>query len=195
MSSLFYFQTKPRIANDDEKKQDVIRNIDSLLQKDRVDANLLGMESLLHLTTCGSSSKTIALFPADVVLHGNKSDVIKDTVFSLIRRNSNNDRGRDKTENIVEDGFNQRICICALSVFANSLELLSKSDFVSKLSDTDDDWVGDDNGILSSLVVRLKDSEYSLQEAYFAAKCLKTMLEASIDLRSWAIERKVFKAV
>lgn len=187
-------QNKPCVAKDEQKKQDVIRNIDSLLQKDRVDANLLGMESLLYLTTCGSSSKTMALFTADVVLNGCKSDVIKDTVFSLVRRNSNNDRAKDQTENVVEDDFNQRLRICALSVFANSLELLSKPDLVSKLSDADEDWVGD-NGVLSSLVIRLKDSESSLQEAYFAAKCLKTVLEASIDLRSWAIERKVFKAV
>jgi len=187
------FQIKIRIADDDEKKQDVIRNIDSLLKKDRVDANLLGMESLLYLTTCGSSSKTMALFTADVVLSGCKSDIIKDTVFSMIR-NSNNDRGKDQTENVVEEGFNQRMRICALSLFANSLEILSKPDLVSKLSDVDDDWVGDD-GILSSLVDRLKDSESSVQEAYFAAKCLKTVLEASIDLRSWAIEREVFKVV
>lgn len=167
-----------------------IGKIDTLLKKDRVDANLLGMESLLNLTTSGSSSKKMALFTAGIILNGgNSNDVIKDMVFSLIRHSSTNND--DDANNIVEDGYKQRMRICALSLFANSLEVLSISDLESKLSD---DWVGDD-GILPSLVDILKDSEASLQEAYFAAKCLKMLFEASLDLRSWAMEQEVFKIV
>jgi len=187
-----------------------IETIESLLRKDRVDAKLLGMESLLHLTTSGSSSKNMTLFTANVILNGWKNDIIKDTVFSLITKSNDNDE--DESNNIIEDGFNQRMRIYALSLLANSLEGLAKSlegisnnrqgdgdgetgDLQSKLSN--DEWV-EDGGILWSLVEILKISESSLQnlqEAYFAAKCLKTALEASGDLISWAIERKVVKVV
>lgn len=198
-------QTKTRIAHEENKHDDdvtvarTIEKVDSLLRKDRVDANLLGLESLLHLTNSGSSSKTMALFTAGVILNGWKNDVIKNTVFSLIK-NSNDDE--DEAKNIVEDGFNQRMRIFALSLLANSLEVSSNNrqcdgggeinDLESKLSN--DEWV-EDGGILWSLVEKLKNSESCLQEAYFAAKCLKTALEASADLRSWATEREVSNVV
>merc|ERR1712150_223821 len=70
----------------------------------------------------------------------------------------------------------------------NALEIISKSDLESK--STDDEWVGDD-GVLSSLLCILKDSKSNVQEAYHAAQCLRTLINGSASLRSWAIERSV----
>lgn len=198
-------QTKKLIVHEENKEDNdvtvagTIEKVESLLRKDRVDAKLLGMESLLHLTTSGSSSKNMALFTANVILNGWKNDVIKDTVFSLITKSNDEE---NESENVVENGFNQRMRICALSLLANSLGAISDNkqgggdgrtaDLKSKLSS--DEWV-EDGGILLSLVEILKISESSLQEAYFAAKCLQTALEASIDLMSWATEQEIFKVV
>jgi len=198
-------QTKNLIMHEENKEDNdvtvagTIEKVESLLRKDRVDAKLLGMESLLHLTTSGSSSKNMALFTANVILNGWKNDVIKDTVFSLITKSNDEE---NESENVVENGFNQRMRICALSLLANSLEAISDNkqgggdggtaDLELKLSN--DEWV-EDGGILWSLVEILKISESNLQEAYFAAKCLKTALEASTDLISWATEREIFKVV
>jgi len=198
-------QAKNLIAREKNKKDNdvivagTIERVESLLRNDRIDANLLGMESLLHLTTCGSSSENMALFTANVILNGWKNNVIKDSVFFQITKSNNNE---DESKNMVEDGFNQRMRICSLSVLANSLEVISKNrhgdgdvgttNLELKLSN--DEWV-EDGGILWSLVEILKISKSSLQEAYFAAKCLKTALEVSADLIPWATEREVVKVV
>jgi len=198
-------QAKKLIAREENKEDNdvnvagTIERVESLLRNDRIDANLLGMESLLHLTTSGSSSKNMALFTANVILNGWKNNVIKDSVFSLITKSNIN---KDESKNMVEDGFNQRMRICSLSVLANSLEVISKNrhggggggtaELQLKLSN--DEWV-EDGGILWSLLEILKISESNLQEAYFAAKCLKTALEASADLMPWVTEREAFKVV
>jgi len=185
--------------NNDVAMAGTIETVESLLNNDRIDANLLGMESLLHLTTSGSSSKNMALFTANVILNGWKNNVIKDTVFSLI---TNSNEGEEESNNIVENGFNKKMRIYALSLLANSLEGISNNrqvggddetaDFESKL--LNNEWV-EDGGVLWSLVEILKVSESSLQEAYFAAKCLQTVLKASTELIFWATERDVVKVV
>jgi len=167
-----------------------IEKIDSLLQKDRFDANLLGIESLLNLSSCDSSSKSMTLFTAEVILNGRHSDVIKDTVFSLVRNSSNDEK--DESKNIVKSSFNRKMRVCAFSVLANSMEVLSRSDLESK--SLDDEWVGD-NGLLTTLVCKLKDSEFNLQEAYLAAKCLRTAVRGSTGLKSWAMEQDLFGIV
>jgi len=182
-------QTKEE--DDDTTAEAAIENIEDLLTKDRFDANLLGVESLLHLTSCGSSSKTMASFTADVILNG-RSDIIKDKVFSLIVNAKRNEDEDDEPKNIVENGFNRRMRICVLSLLANALEVLSKSDLESKSSD--EEWVGDD-GLLASLLRKLKDSKSNVHEAYYAAKCLRTAIKVSSGMKSWAIERDVREIV
>jgi len=186
-------KSKQKTKEDDNTTAEAaIEKVEDLLKKDRFDANLLGIESLLHLTTCGSSSKAMALFTAEVILNGRRSDIIKDTVFFLIRNANKRNVDEDEPKNIVESGFNRRMRICALSLLANALEVLPKSDLESKSSD--DEWVGDD-GLLASLVCKLKDSKCNVQEAYYAAKCLRTVITASAGLRSWAIERDICQIV
>jgi len=175
--------------DDNTAAEAAIEKVEDLLKKDRFDANLLGIESLLHLTTCGSSSKDMALFTADVILNA-RSDIVKDTVFSLIKGGRNEEE--DEPKNIVESGFNRGMRICALSLLSNALEIISTSDLESK--STDDEWVGDD-GLLSSLLCIVKDSKSNVQEAYHAAQCLRTLLNGSASLRSWTMERGVRQIV
>lgn len=182
-------KSKQQLTKEDDNTtaEAAIEKIEDLLQKDRFDANLLGIESLLHLTTRGSSSNKMTIFAAKAILNGRRNDIIKDTVFCLIRNAKRND-DEDEPKNIVESSFNRRMRICALSLLANALEVISKSDLESKSSD--EEWVGED-GLLDSLICKLTDSKSNAQEAYYASKCLRTIVKASISLRSWAIERDI----
>ncbi len=135
--------------------------IDALLKKDRIDANLLGMESLQLLTNPHSSSKAMNHFVANVILmggetrcdsgsgidnpHGGEVYDIKDIVSSLITKYTIMDEhehhnhhesetniddgctsitssGESSLNNDVEDGYYQKMRVCALSIFSNSLK-------------------------------------------------------------------------
>jgi len=168
--------------NVNETVVSTIETIDSLLRKDRVDANLLGMESLLHLTTRGTSSDVMTQFAANVVMNC-KDYVIRDKVFSLI---TNSNLATDT--NVLDKTFHGKMRNRALSLLSNSLEVISnksKSSLESKLST--EEWT-ENGGIISILVDELKNAETNPQEAYLAAKCLKIIIETSNDLRSHAIQ-------
>lgn len=138
--------------------------IDALLKKDRIDANLLGMESLQLLTNPHSSSKAMNHFVANIILmggesgcvsgssidnhHGSEFNDIKDIVSSLITKYTNMDEhqhhhqhhhhesetniddgcssttssGESSLNNDVEDGYYQKMRVCALSILSNSLK-------------------------------------------------------------------------
>jgi len=185
--------TRPlkRKRKEDETATNTVERVDSLLRKDRVDANLLGMESLVHLTTSGSSSDEMALFTANVVMTCTNY-VIKDKVFSLIK---NSDVPKDVDTNVDDVSFYGKMRNRALALLSNSLEVISnssKSSLESKVST--EEWIKN-GGIVSTLVEELKNAETSPQEAYLAAKCLKIIVETSNDLKSHVIDLEALDIV
>ena len=177
--------------------------VNALLKKDRVDANLLGMQSLLLLTSQKSTSDAMVQFISKVVITGEEFSDIKDTIISLIAKYTT-DGGICPT-NIVEEEYYQKMRVCALSILSNALRNL----FIYQRSDDDndkkdkldidhilspDDWLGD-HGLLTLLLGELKNANTNPNEAYLAARSLEVVLRKSLKMRNHATSLDVYTIV
>lgn len=160
--------------------------VDALLKKDRVDANLLGMESLELLTRLTSTSDAMVKFVTKIVLTAERFSDIKDTITSLI---ANYSIDGESVANADEDVYYQKMRVCALSVLSNSIDVMSKEnpDTLDEMLRADD-WVGD-HGLLTLLLNELKKANKSPQEAYLAGSCLKKVFEKSCRMKNHAVEK------
>ena len=156
--------------------------IDSLLKKDRIDANLLGMESLQLLTSTRSSSDAMVAYASNVVTNGCDFMNVKDTVFSLIFN-----KGTDEIEgaNDVEDKYHRKMRACALTTLSNALSVISSDESFQEFSQ-EDEWSRDDD-LLAVLLKELDKANTCPHEGHLAAKSLITMMENSTKIRTAAI--------
>jgi hypothetical protein len=202
-----------------KQKEDIftctIEMVDALLKKDRVDANLLGMQSLQLLTSRQSTSDSMVKFVSNVVVSGNANNVhhhnnnneshdIKDMITSLIAKYTIGESGHEESlHNVVEEGYYQKMRVCALSILANSLKnVFDDVDGIGSCSNaassrnsvsvrnidsvlSSDDWLGD-HGLLILLLDELKNAKTNPKEAYLAGKSLELVLRKSMMMRSHA---------
>ena len=168
-------------SNDRMKESDLfsctLEIVDSLLKKDRVDANLLGMESLQLLTNTRSSSDAMVSFASSVVLQGGDFMDVRNCIMSLIVDD-------EPAENEMEDRYHHKMRVCALNVLSNALDALSKED---KNMFEGDEWAGED-GLVATLIKEMKNSGARPHEAYLAAKSLLKAFEHSTRMRAVAVE-------
>ena len=167
--------------------------VDALLKKDRVDANLLGMESLQLLTSHKSASDSMVKFVSNIVITGERFGDIKGTISSLITKYTIDG---DTPTNDVEEGYYRKMRVCALTVLSNSLksffDLNETSDAKTDTCKIDsilssDDWLGD-HGLLTLLVEELKNAKVEPNDAYLAGKSLEIVFLRSMRMRSEAIK-------
>ena len=199
-----------RGSNQEEVFACTLEMVDALLKKDRVDANLLGMESLQLLTTHQSASDAMVKYVSNCIITGDVFDNIKGTITSLIAKYTIDDDDDDESHshrsnnNYVVDGYYQKMRICALAVLSNALkntlpELKKNSSTTTKLDSifSSDDWLNDRGGLLILLFNELqKDhddndnnedatTKSNPKEAYLAATCLEQVLEHSSMMREY----------
>jgi len=174
-------------SNDRMKESDLftctLEIVDSLLKKDRVDANLLGVESLQLLTNTRSSSDAMVSYASNVVLNGGDFIDVRDTLISLLVND-------EPAENEVEDKYHQKMRFCALNVLSNALDALSGKD---EDNFGDKEWAGDD-GLIATLFKEMKSAGSRPHEAYLAAKSLLTVFENSVRMRAVALELGISSA-
>lgn len=168
-----------------------IMHVEDLLSKDRSDAVLLGIESLLLLTDQERSQ--VSLSAAEAVLNGNGHSVIKEFIQKCIHTPhsafSPADNDFDYASRQCETMHNT-----ALAVLGNSLQtaLDSKSSTMLRSLLQSEEWMGR-YGIVDSLLSELSHANDRPHDAYHAARCLNTLLDS--DMRRTLIERGLPNAV
>ena len=193
-------QRRDSISNDEKKERDqeeiftcTLEMVDALLKKDRVDANLLGMESLQLLTTHKSASDAMVKFVSNVVITGERFSDIKSTISSLITKYTID--GESST-NEVEEGYYRKMRVCALTVLSSALKTFfdvgDSSGIKTNTCKIDsillsDDWLGD-HGLLNLLIGELKNAKIEPNDAFLAAKSLEIVLLRSLQMRGEAIK-------
>ena len=189
--------TIPRIVNsnlrsnskkfhDKSAISSTIEFIECLLRKDRFDANVLAMESLLLLTDSNSSSLETIKQAAHIILSEGEFYGFKEKIFALI---SQSDPKENEEKYDVEDMYISKMRSYALSALANSLQIVSTAN-TNELASAIclDEWNGE-HGLLSILIEEYKHSHSRPHNAYQAARCVKFALKDFPPLREVATQQ------
>mmetsp|Transcript_9144 Transcript_9144/g.11439 ORF Transcript_9144/g.11439 Transcript_9144/m.11439 type:complete len:449 (-) Transcript_9144:136-1482(-) len=202
-SHLVQSLSQPRLQTQSDEKENekqmvvfthTLEVVDALLKKDRVDANLLGMESLQLLTEHRSSSDAMVQFASNVVIAGEQQfEDIQDTIVSLIENgcsSSNQDEesspNKDNNNNSAEEDYCRKIHTSALSILSNSLKnFVGNNSVVQSLADR----------LFISLLGELKRADVTPQNACLACKCLEEFFLKSAVLRNRGLELDVYNVI
>jgi len=169
---------KAKIAQENDVFES-IENVHSLLEKDRFDANILGMQTLRSLTSLQSTTAETAATVSKLILVGNEEmSAIGDKVKSIVQNGCNN----DDYECDMERHYGRIMYSHALGVIANSLDIISTiEDFNSLESDK---WFIED--LLSLLLTEIQCIQRP-HDACEAARCLNVLVGASTKFRVKAV--------
>lgn len=185
-ASILSYHAEKKNRPIEEPNTEYIMHIEELIKKDRSDAVLLGIESLLLLTDQERSH--VPLSVAEAVL-GVGHPAIKEFVQKCIRCPSSTLCPEDN-----DFDYASRQCDImhntALAVLGNSLQ--SASDAESPVLHSlvqSDEWMGE-SGIVDILLSELSHAEDRSHNAYHAARCLNILLDLSQpELKNTLIER------
>lgn len=169
-----------------ESDEEYILHVEELLKNIRLDAVLLGIESLLVLTDREKSQVSSSM--AEAVLRGDSGrSIIKNFISGCIHSNP---RTRfppeENTTFDYESRHSKNLHNTALAILANSLHT-SAADFICSLLQSEE-WMGQ-SGFIDALLSELSQAEYQSHNAYHAARCLKTLLDSSFEMRKVLTER------
>eukprot|EP00957_Ditylum_brightwellii_P066545 5051222-Ditylum_brightwellii.AAC.1 len=167
------------LPEDESKDQfdaiEEIENIEELLEKDRLDANVLGMESLRSLTSLlSTSAKNAEIISRSIFYNEEGNPMIGNKLKSFIQtRHHIKDDECDTQRN-----FERIIYSHALAVFANSLETISTIRDAPVMEP--DTWLSEE---LLPLLLRETQCAERPHDAFKAARCLHALVGASVDCR------------
>lgn len=160
--------------------------VDCLLKKDRVDANLLGLESLQLLTNPKSSSDAMVAYASKIALMGCDFMDVKMSLFAIIADHDMHE-GEPLEDDSVEAKYCNKIHTCALTILANSLNAMTGPvDFEEQFL-FDDEWAGED-GFLSVLLNEMDGAKDKPHDAYLAALSVEYIVKNSLRMKSKVAE-------
>ncbi len=164
-----------------------MENIENLLNKDRIDASVLGLESLQLLTDGSSSNRGITLEASKAVLLDGQWQDIKNFTFSLVVD--------DECVDDMSDEHATKLRL-ALNIIANSLRVFCQQENQNHLK-VDADEMKDLMASFKTLIMRGTEVSHksNFQIAYHAARCLSHMLDLSHDLRISATELRIAEVI
>jgi len=169
-----------------------MEKIQSLMKKDRMDAVLLGMESLELLVNASSSKQETVLSASKAILcNGGIWQDVKDILFGLVmdRTIHLGEEGTDQTE------YDSKFHL-ALTILANALDCICIAgiDFeidmeemkglLSALKDYSEEQVSCSSSSSSSEIM----NHVHVQAIYQAARCIRSLIDLSPDFRSTALD-------
>mmetsp|Transcript_1953 Transcript_1953/g.3559 ORF Transcript_1953/g.3559 Transcript_1953/m.3559 type:complete len:379 (+) Transcript_1953:353-1489(+) len=167
-----------------------VETVDTLLKKDRIDANLLGMESLQLITNTNCSSDATVAFASNVVMNGCHFMDIKPKVIELILNQFKN----DVEDDVTEPTYYRKMRVSGLSVLWNALNFRSKNNSINEEYFQGDEWTGEE-GLILALLKEVGNAMDSPQEAFLAGKCLLIILKTSAYIRSTASQMEASSIV
>jgi len=173
-------------SSNQERIQECLELVNSLLKKDRIDANLLGIQSLQMLTNPDISGLDSAIIASKVVLYGAPHNCIKEKVQLLVqhcRLHEDDDESEEEQDEFEYKHYSQ-MRNHALCILSNSLEILSSQ---GMLQLEEDSWLA--NTFVSILLSDLKQSSLRPHDGTMSAKCLCILVKQSNAIRQRALKR------
>lgn len=145
---------------------------EDLLQEDRRDANMLGMESLEDLTNPLTSSPDAVRRAAKSVLCAGGESQIRDSISSLLKFSSLKDeRGTRQVDEDKEDDYDERMHNLSLSVVYNAFSVMVEDGSLSSAFKTHEQWFL--GTLVPVLIHDVKCFEERPHDACLAAKCMQ----------------------
>lgn len=186
-SSVLSCRTLHQEKKQGEKDCEYLLAVEELLTKDRSDAVLLGIDSLLVLTD--NMRSNVSSCAAKAVLFGTHP-VIKEFIHKCIHH----PQTVLSPEDIAFD-FDSRQCeiihTTALAILGNSLQSAYDDTKCINVLDSlafSEEWIGRNNGIVDVLIHELSQAEVQSHNAYHAARCMGILLDSQ-NMRSVLIDR------
>ena len=160
-----------------------LESASSLLKKDRLDANLLGLESLVFLTDAESTGSPKALHASRAVLC---EDVRPEGLKTSIKAFIQNDN-RSHCQGAHEDHCSAMMRSHALAILANSIFCLSQNESELCTIVNDKEWISSD-GFLGNLLEEIGHADTRPHDSYQAARCLNIIMSASSNFKEHAMK-------
>jgi hypothetical protein len=151
-----------------------------LLRSAKRDANLLGMQSLCHLTDALKSSSKTAAHAAKCVVIGDKEFNVRDEIEALIQRSAETPEFKE-CQNEGGMDYSELIHHHALRLFSSSLELTAQAGVLEDAIEGQSWFVG---YLIPTLIDEVKDALIRPTNSYIAACCLNSLLCSTV-----AVER------
>ena len=182
--------------SDKIKFQNTMERVSTLLQKDRLDAMLLGMESLLYLTNGKSSKATITYLSVKSILQDGIWRIVRDFIFDLIQDNGCCESfPLEEDRKTLEVGHKHLMKQQALEILANSLAFMTKhhsSEMQMILKTSFNEW----KELLLSLSLHTNPSNSNeMQKCFQTARCVYYLVSFSVDMRDAALSSNVCEKV
>jgi len=166
------------LATDDRAKieRDVVYTLEratSLFQKDRLDANILGMESLVLLSGIQSSGNDRATCTSQYILGGPGFKILRTILKKCLwpKWDAAEDFGGEDTD-MFEKGQWESMKERALVVLGNALSLLAEGSVFDMK-----EWIADDGVSLDQVLVEeIKAAELNPENSYQALRSLNSLI-------------------
>jgi hypothetical protein len=168
-------------AKIDAIMEDDLEIASSLLKKDRYDAHLLGMESLVQLTNMTTSNCSVSAARAILM-----TPSVLDIILSLIQSwqmYQGADESAASLDNEMDQDYLAMMHRNALTVLANCLTALDTATDDLNSVVTESERILTDS-LLTTLIQELASAEQRPHDACLAAKCLKTLCKTSAATKS-----------
>lgn len=170
---------KADLGEEKESLENGLELAHSLLKKDRLDAHLLAMQSLGHL----SRSAKCECLVAKAILCG----PLLETIVSLIECWSINDAANEEEKGEVEEQHGAIMHRLAIAVLANCLSVLEKEgELQSVLVERREQLCAP--SLLMALVEELRRAEQRPHDATEAARCLQPLLRNCAECKPLIME-------
>lgn len=162
-----------------------IERAGDLLRKDRLDANILGVESLRFLTDI-SSNHDAALYVAKKLFHGNEDAGCHEAVASLVRSWRLHGEDAEEICDDLTENYYATMHSHALVVLSNCLNALAQTGELLVALRSKNIFLSDD--IISSLVKEVASAETRPHNACHALRSLNALMGVSDELQARAAE-------
>lgn len=156
----------------------------SMVRNENPDARLLGLESLVHLTDCNKSSKSVSSFVSESVLLGKDYSELRRTLVSMVQESK---LGPEDQANLDPLDFGPILRANALIVLSNSLACVMAQEKNAQALATGLFFAED---LVPILTAQLKNANLSPRNAVQCIKCLSSLAQASGDHAS-AIQSEI----
>lgn len=173
----------------DEMQAETVNVTANLLSSTQIDANMMGMESLVILTDPEKTHKSTAVLASRRIIcpdhDANRKFSIHNFVMSLLIYDddcvapSSEDSSSIHDEGASVSDFAARLRNLAMSALSNAISLLSHEGLLSPDIAPHREWYL--NVLLPRLIGDLNTAELRPHDACYASRCLSTLAESSSD--------------
>lgn len=177
------------------KFEEAMESVCTLLDKDRFDAILLGLESLNSMTNGVSSNEDITNLCVQAILKDGEWQIAKDFIFDLLQNAGDKDdkcNDEDSKSQQIEEDYTQQMKQCTLKIVANCLSYVAKR-YPLELRQILNEKLSECKEISRSQ--RNLNANLEVQDTFQAAKCIDTLASTSADMRLVALNSNALQII